>query len=310
MSVTRGGTPIDLTPTEFQLLATLARQPGRVFTRAQLLDAVRGTRRRVVRARHRRARQEHPPQDRARSAQPALRADGLRRRLQVRRIMRSARTAAHALRPGGRPTSRGRRRRAVARAACAFLRADASRCSRSCCCLTAIGSAVMTAVAAGRWRRPRAIAASSRSPSGRHVRDRRVVARAPRRPARRRHRRRGAIAWPTAITPRASSERGPPLRARRRARVQHHGRAARSAGRQRRELMADIAHELRTPLSVIQGRLEGLLDGVYPRDDAQLAAGARGNARAGAAGRGSPDARQRRERDARRCRRSRRTCRC
>jgi signal transduction histidine kinase len=40
--------------------------------------------------------------------------------------------------------------------------------------------------------------------------------------------------------------------------------------RQRRHLMADIAHELRTPLSVIQGRLEGLLDGVYPRDDARL----------------------------------------
>jgi two-component system OmpR family sensor kinase/two-component system sensor histidine kinase BaeS len=40
--------------------------------------------------------------------------------------------------------------------------------------------------------------------------------------------------------------------------------------RQRRNLMADIAHELRTPLSVIQGRLEGLLDGVYPRDDATL----------------------------------------
>ena len=34
--------------------------------------------------------------------------------------------------------------------------------------------------------------------------------------------------------------------------------------------MADIAHELRTPLTVVQGRLEGLLDGVYPRDDAQL----------------------------------------
>ncbi len=31
-----------LTPTEFQLLATLARAPGRVFTRAQLLDAVHG----------------------------------------------------------------------------------------------------------------------------------------------------------------------------------------------------------------------------------------------------------------------------
>ena len=34
--------PIELTPTEFQLLAALARQPGRIFTRAQLLDAVRG----------------------------------------------------------------------------------------------------------------------------------------------------------------------------------------------------------------------------------------------------------------------------
>jgi signal transduction histidine kinase len=43
-----------------------------------------------------------------------------------------------------------------------------------------------------------------------------------------------------------------------------------SQDRQRRQLMADIAHELRTPLSVIQGRIEGLLDGVYPRDDAEL----------------------------------------
>jgi signal transduction histidine kinase len=34
--------------------------------------------------------------------------------------------------------------------------------------------------------------------------------------------------------------------------------------------MADIAHELRTPLTVIQGRLEGLIDGVYPRDEARL----------------------------------------
>ena len=30
------------TATEFELLTTLARHPGRVFTRAQLLDAVRG----------------------------------------------------------------------------------------------------------------------------------------------------------------------------------------------------------------------------------------------------------------------------
>jgi DNA-binding response OmpR family regulator len=39
----RDGEAIDLTATEFQLLATLARQPGRIFTRAQLLDAVRGS---------------------------------------------------------------------------------------------------------------------------------------------------------------------------------------------------------------------------------------------------------------------------
>lgn len=35
------------------------------------------------------------------------------------------------------------------------------------------------------------------------------------------------------------------------------------AEQQRRNLTADIAHELRTPLHVIQGNLEGLLDGVY-----------------------------------------------
>jgi DNA-binding response OmpR family regulator len=36
------GRSIDLTPTEFQLLAAMARQPGRIFTRSQLLDAVHG----------------------------------------------------------------------------------------------------------------------------------------------------------------------------------------------------------------------------------------------------------------------------
>jgi DNA-binding response OmpR family regulator len=37
-----GGKEVELTPTEFQLLETLARQPGRVFTRAQLLEALHG----------------------------------------------------------------------------------------------------------------------------------------------------------------------------------------------------------------------------------------------------------------------------
>jgi two-component system alkaline phosphatase synthesis response regulator PhoP len=42
MKVTVAGRDVDLTPTEFQLLTAMARRPGRVFTRSQLLDAVRG----------------------------------------------------------------------------------------------------------------------------------------------------------------------------------------------------------------------------------------------------------------------------
>ena len=40
--VTAAGRSVALTPTEFELLATLAREPGRVWTRSQLLDAVHG----------------------------------------------------------------------------------------------------------------------------------------------------------------------------------------------------------------------------------------------------------------------------
>jgi len=36
------------------------------------------------------------------------------------------------------------------------------------------------------------------------------------------------------------------------------------AEQQRRNLTADIAHELRTPIHIIQGNLEGIIDGVYP----------------------------------------------
>jgi DNA-binding response OmpR family regulator len=36
------GRPVELTPTEFQLLTTFVREPGRVFTRGQLLDALHG----------------------------------------------------------------------------------------------------------------------------------------------------------------------------------------------------------------------------------------------------------------------------
>jgi two-component system, OmpR family, alkaline phosphatase synthesis response regulator PhoP len=40
--VTVGDRQVELTATEFALLKTLAREPGRVFTRGQLLDAVHG----------------------------------------------------------------------------------------------------------------------------------------------------------------------------------------------------------------------------------------------------------------------------
>lgn len=42
MRVRRGNESVELTATEFALLAAMARQPGRVFTRAQLLDAIHG----------------------------------------------------------------------------------------------------------------------------------------------------------------------------------------------------------------------------------------------------------------------------
>ncbi len=42
MRVRAGAREVELTATEFQLLVTLAREPGRVFTRSQLLDAVHG----------------------------------------------------------------------------------------------------------------------------------------------------------------------------------------------------------------------------------------------------------------------------
>ena len=42
MRVDVAGEPVDLTPTEFTMLTALARRPGRIFTRSQLLDAVHG----------------------------------------------------------------------------------------------------------------------------------------------------------------------------------------------------------------------------------------------------------------------------
>lgn len=42
------------------------------------------------------------------------------------------------------------------------------------------------------------------------------------------------------------------------------------ADQQRRQLTADVAHELRTPLSIVKGRLEGIQDGVYSAEPEQI----------------------------------------
>jgi len=47
--------------------------------------------------------------------------------------------------------------------------------------------------------------------------------------------------------------------------------------RERRDLLANIAHELRTPISAIRGRLEGVLDGVYPADETHISLALKAN---------------------------------
>lgn len=39
---------------------------------------------------------------------------------------------------------------------------------------------------------------------------------------------------------------------------------------QRKHLLSDIAHELRTPLAIVHGTIEGMIDEVYPKDTAHL----------------------------------------
>src|SRR4029077_14469698 len=42
--------------------------------------------------------------------------------------------------------------------------------------------------------------------------------------------------------------------------------------RQRRSLLADVSHELRNPMAVVQGHLEAIVDGVSPADAEHLSA--------------------------------------
>jgi two-component system sensor histidine kinase BaeS len=65
-------------------------------------------------------------------------------------------------------------------------------------------------------------------------------------------------------------EKGPPeVRSLARA-FNHMATRLHQADEQRRNLLADTTHELLTPLTVIQGNLEGMIDGVYAADEANL----------------------------------------
>jgi len=50
----------------------------------------------------------------------------------------------------------------------------------------------------------------------------------------------------------------------------HMAESLTKAEQQRQHMMADVAHELRTPLAAIQGTLEGIQDGILPMDQEQM----------------------------------------
>ena len=51
----------------------------------------------------------------------------------------------------------------------------------------------------------------------------------------------------------------------------HMAEALERSDQERKAMLADVAHELRTPLSILRGRLEGILDGIYTADSAHIA---------------------------------------
>ena len=80
--VTCHGAALDLTPTEFKLLECLLRQPGRAFTRHQLMDAADRRRGRGAGTHHRCARQDAAQETgRSREERKRIDRDGARRRL-------------------------------------------------------------------------------------------------------------------------------------------------------------------------------------------------------------------------------------
>ena len=82
--VTVRGEAAELTPTEWGILVALATVPGRVYSRYELINRVRGYEFEGLRADRRFAREEPAPQDRGRSRRSADRADRAGRRVPAR----------------------------------------------------------------------------------------------------------------------------------------------------------------------------------------------------------------------------------
>ena len=282
MQVQVDGRDVVLTATEFQLLLHMARQPGRVFTRAQLLDAVHG----VAVESYERAIDAH--------------VKNIRRKIETDprspRHLQTVFGVGYRLVDGdgvssGPPWRRGEGRRppwwpegeAGPWSGGPNWRRQGRRIARRIGCFVGARPAGV----AQRHLRRRLVAAqrlwrgqlgSVRHGGGGH------------RTRARWHRGRWLRSWCSAVSPRPSARSSTALTASRRATSRRASPYAdrpdlRSLARamnamsgrleaeetRRRSVLADIAHELRTPLSIIRGQAEAITDGIYPADAEHMA---------------------------------------
>ena len=248
-SVTVDDRPVDLTATEFDLLAHMAAAPERVFTRSQLLEALHGVAvdagLRAIDAHVKNLRRKIEPDPH----RPRRLAHGARRRLPVGGAVSYLRRATPAGGAGG----------------------SCSRGPRSC---RAIWIAVGVVFGVHRGPRP---TTGPRAAAGRTRSSRRSSA--PRSSPRSSPTAGWPGRWPSCSrAPSASvAATTAPASDRRAAAVRTLGRSFNDmAGRldaseaSRRRFLADVTHELRTPLTVLQAEIEAQLDGIHPRDDAHL----------------------------------------
>ena len=290
MRVTVDGRVVDLTPTEFELLSTMASQPGRVFTRAQLLDAVHGEAfeayERAIDAHVKNIRRKIEPDPRS----PRLieTVFGVGYRFAETGMSSSSGEGRPKRRPpwwpdneewppadwggrwgGGRWGGRqshgqwGPRRRPFGCFLIVFLLFAAATLTAAVWAVAALlgvvsappivvvgGLIVTVVVALGAIGMFRFVRGSSATIDSLAVAAERVE--------------RGDYST------RVDVSGPPPVRSLARAFNQMSARLA-TLESGRRSFLADVAHELRTPLSIIEGQIEAIEDGIYPADAEHLA---------------------------------------